>query len=140
MLRPQRAPQKTPVLDRKALPVVVEVGVDVDPAAPLDDAIPPFLELASRVVPGPAAAVVEADERPVRGQLASLERPLGMVADGQRGLPLAEQGVDVGREPALVAELDGVAPGRECVEKGCEPLVVAVEIARKLPEHRPELP
>src|SRR5690242_19900105 len=108
MLRPKRAPQKEPVRDCEAAPVVVEVGVDVDSPPPLDDAISPLLELPPRVVPGPAATVVEADERPVRGQLARLKLPVGVVADRNRRLVFPEQRVHVLCEPALVAEFERV--------------------------------
>src|SRR5438067_585815 len=105
LLEPQR------VLDREALPVVVEVdvAVDVERLEPLR----PLLELARRIVPARAAAAVEADERPVRGQLARLERPAPVVADHESRAVRPQELVDLGREPALVPELEAVPPTRE---------------------------
>src|SRR5439155_21009788 len=62
------------VLEREALPVVVEVGVDVDVLAPLLDPPRPPLELLLAVVAAlPLGAGVEADERPAGGELERLE-------------------------------------------------------------------
>ena len=78
------------VRDGEALPVVVEVDKALGPPAPGAEAVRPGVELALRVVPAPAAAaVVEADVRPVGGELVSLEGPLGVVADNERGSALA---------------------------------------------------
>ena len=68
-------------------PVVVEVRVDVDGAAPLRDPPPPRLELGLRVVAvAPARAVVEPHEGPVGRELVRLERALGVVADHECGV------------------------------------------------------
>ena len=82
---------------------------------------------------------MEPDERPIGGQLARLERPARVVADDQRRLVLAQQRVDVRPEPALVAELERVPAGRDPLQGSGQPLVVALEVRRQLPEDRPEL-
>src|SRR5437867_5187613 len=84
-------------------------------------------------------AAVEADERPLGGQLVGLERPAGMIADHERRPVLAQQRVDVLDEPAGVAELETVAAGRDARERVGEPLVVAMKALRQLPEDRTEL-
>ena len=83
--------------------------------------------------------VVEADERPVGGQLVSLERALRMIADHKRGIVRPEQLVDLGHEPARVAELEAVPARRELVQCSGEAVVVAPEVRGQLPEHRPHL-
>src|ERR687895_1112088 len=81
----ETAPEPERVLDGVALPVVVEVRVDVDLRPPRSNAPLPLLELALGVVPAAAAVtVVEANERPVRGELVRLEGPLGVVTDHER--------------------------------------------------------
>src|SRR3954462_11542817 len=80
------------VLHREALPVVVQVQVDLGARAPGGYASGPRLELASRVVAAPAAMpVMEADEGPVGGQLPGLERPAWVVADDEGHPVPAEQ-------------------------------------------------
>src|SRR5206468_8094365 len=69
----------------EALPVVVEVEVDLGAAPPLLDALRPGLQLGLRVVAAaPAPAVVEAHERPVRRDLVRDVRALRVVPDGER--------------------------------------------------------
>ena len=82
-----------PVANRVALPVVVEVGVDVDARGATGRCRRAHVvELPLGVVAGAAAAaVVEADERPVRRQLVRLEGPLRMVADDERRAVLAQE-------------------------------------------------
>jgi hypothetical protein len=84
---------------------------------------------------------VEADERPAGGQLVRLERVhLRPVADHERDTVLAEQRVRLLDEPGRVSELDAVAQaGRQPGERLGEPVVVAAERRRQLPEERPEL-
>src|SRR5436190_14604771 len=84
---------------------------------------------------------MEADIRPVRGQLVCLKgvhmRPVG---DRERDSMLAQERVRVLDEPGRVAELDAVAQltwqQRERVR---EPFVVSAERRRELPEDRSEL-
>jgi hypothetical protein len=122
------------------MPVVVEVRVDVDLSAPCVEALGPLLELALRVVAVPAAvAVVKADECPRCGQLMRLERPLRVVADDERRPMLAQELVDLRREPALVPELEAVPPRAERLERRPQTVVVAVEVRGELPENRPHL-
>src|SRR5581483_1210834 len=137
LLQPQRIP------DREDFPVVVEVGEDVDLVAPLGEARRPLLQLRLAVVPAQAArAVVEADERPVCGEDVGLERVnLRPVADHERDAVLAQQRVDVLCEPRRVPELDAVTLLRpvEPRERVREPVVVALERRRQLPEDRAHL-
>src|SRR3954454_11238762 len=136
----EHAAQGDAVADREALPVVVEVGPDRRLAGDRGEPVGPGPQLGLRVVAAPpAVAVVEAHERPVGRQLERLEGALGVVADGQRDLVPAQQLVDLLAEPARVAELEAVAPGRQQVEGAGERVVVALEPLRQLPQHRPEL-
>src|SRR3954464_3263016 len=136
----EHAAQGDAVADREALPVVVEVGPDRRLAGDRGEPVGPRPQLGLGVVAAPAAvAVVEAHERPVRRELERLERPLGVVADGQRDLVPAQQLVDLLADPARVAELEAVATGRQQVEGRGERVVVALEPLRQLPEDRPEL-
>src|SRR4029078_581793 len=83
---PEKSLQRLGVARRERLPVVVEVRVDVDVAAPASDLARPVLELGRRVVATPAAAAaMEADEGERRGELLGLERAGGVVADDQTG-------------------------------------------------------
>jgi len=84
-------------------------------------------------------AVVEPQQRPVRGQIARLERPARVVGDHERGAVRAKQVVHWPDEPALVAELEAVAPRRKQRQRGRQPLVVAPEVCGELPDDRPEL-
>src|SRR5215212_1257632 len=99
--------QPARVLRREALPVVVEVGVDLDVGAPRRDSAPPLLELALGVVAAATpVAAVKADVRPARGELVSLKRTLWVIADHE-GDPMAtKELVHVGDEPALMPELE----------------------------------
>src|SRR3954454_22132360 len=136
----QHGAQGQSVADREALPVVVEVRPDGGLARDLGELRRPRAQLALRVVAAPPpVAVVEAHERPVRGQHERLPRALGMVADRERDLVPAQQLVDLVAEPARMAELEAVQPGRQPVERGRERVVVALEPLRQLPEHRAEL-
>src|SRR6185295_1034940 len=109
-------------------------------ASPAFDPSGPFLELRLRIVaPAAAGAVVEADVRPVAGELVRLERPPRVVADDECGAVGPQQFVHVRNEPALVPELEAVAPGRKLRKPAREPLDVSPEVARELPEHRSEL-
>src|SRR5439155_8875549 len=129
-----------PVLDRVAVPVVVEVRVDIVVRPPLLDPLLPILELTLGVVAVPASAtVVEADERPVGGQVVRLEGSCGMIADHERDRMLTQERRDVRHEPARMAELDAVAARREALECRGEPLVVPAKVPGKLPEDRTEL-
>src|SRR3954449_1936331 len=84
--------------------------------------------------------MVEAEIGPIRGQLASLERPFRAVCDDQGRAVVAEDVVDAGSEPAWVTELERVAMvARGALEHAGEPGVVPLEVLRKLPEDRAEL-
>src|SRR6266542_544615 len=134
--------QPQPISYRVALPVVVEVAVDVTAPREPPHALGPLAELGLRVVPAaPPRPLMEADERPVRRQLVRLERPLRMVADHERDAVRAQERVDVPGEPALVPELEAVPLAvRQLLERVGEPLVVALERARQLPEDRAAAP
>src|SRR4051812_21772942 len=108
---------------------------------PVLEAARPLLQLGLAVVPAPSArAVVEAHERPVRREHVSLEvLHLWTVADHERGAVRAQQLVDGIREPARVAELEAVAPGRKGGERRSETVVVALERRGQLPQDRAEL-
>src|SRR5262249_31633036 len=74
----------------------------------------PFLELALGVVAAvPATAEMQAHVAPCGGRLVALEGPARVVAHDERTAVCAQQGMDLGREPALVAELERMAPGRQ---------------------------
>src|SRR5215217_2728953 len=71
---PETALQVAPVLDRVALPVVVEVGEDIDVSRPRCEPLGPLVQLPVRVVAvPPAGAAVKADQREVGRQLVRLE-------------------------------------------------------------------
>src|SRR4051794_36799436 len=92
MLAPHQRLEPSRVGDREALPVVVEVGVDLGFAAHAGEALGPLLELGLGVVATPpAVAVVEADEGPVGRELQRLPRTLRVIAVGQRGAIGAQQ-------------------------------------------------
>src|SRR4029453_12708866 len=100
----------------------------------------PLVQLGLGVLAAAAAvAVVQAEDRPVGGQLVRLEGPARVVRDHQRGVVRAQLLVDRLREPALVAELEAVAPRREQGERASEPVVVAPEVGRELPDDGAEL-
>jgi hypothetical protein len=83
---------------------------------------------------------MEADERPVRGELMRLEAAdLRAVGDHQGDAVLSKQRHHLGDEPAVVAELEAVAAGRQLSERLREPRVVPVERRWELPEHGTEL-
>src|SRR5215208_2691234 len=84
--------------------------------------------------------VVQPDQRPIRRQLARLERPARVVSDDERHTVAAEEVVDVPLEPALVAELEAVAAGRQLCEGLGQELVVTPEVGWELPDDRTELP
>jgi hypothetical protein len=86
--------------------------------------------------------MVEADEGEARGQLMPLERPdLRPVGDHESHVVRPKELEDVVGEPALVAEFDRVPQlPRQLGERGGQPLVVAPESGRELPEQRAELP
>src|SRR5215204_3936582 len=91
-LRPEPPEQRARVRDGKALPVVVEVDENLGVATPTRDPPCPLVELRLRVVAAPPpVTMVQAHQRPVRGELAGLERPLRVVGYHERGLVLAEQ-------------------------------------------------
>src|SRR4051794_34158019 len=132
--------QPARVAYRVGLPVVVEVGEDLDPRSPGGDPPLPLLELALGVVAvAPTTPVVEPDVGPIGGDLAGFELAPGVVGDDEGGVVLAELVVDVGHEPARVPELETVPTRRHRSEGGSKPLVVAVEGLGELPEDRPEL-
>ena len=68
-----------------------------------------------------------------------LEGALGVVADHERGAALPEQLVDVVREPARMPKLEAVAARWQLGKGSRQPVVVAVEILRQLPQQRSEL-
>src|SRR4051794_580006 len=68
-----------------------------------------------------------------------LDPPPRVVADHQRDPAGAQELVPLGHEPALVPELEAMAPGRQLRDRVREPLVVAPEVARQLPQDRPHL-
>src|SRR5581483_6064010 len=121
------------VPDRERLPVVVEVCVHV--AVPRPDARRPFLQLRLAVVPAtPAHAAMEADVRPRRRE------DLALAGEHERRAVLAQECVDVFGEPGLVAELERMPlAGRERFERRAQPVVIAREVRRQLPEERAEL-
>ena len=122
---------------REAFPVVVEVREDSHPLAPAADALRPLVELRLGVVAvPPAPARVEADEREVGRQLMGLERPARIVADDQRDVVPAQELVHGVREPRRLAELERVATGRKVFERALQPVVVALERRRELPQDR----
>src|SRR3982751_5534393 len=82
---------------------------------------------------------MEADEHPVRGRLMRLERPPRIVTDDERGATRAQQLVDLRHEPALVPKLEAMAARRQLPERIRKAPVVAMEVSRQLPEHRPQL-
>ena len=49
---------------------------------------------------------------------------------------LAEEGIDLRNEPALMTELKAVPSGRQPLEREREALVVAAKPLRQLPQHR----
>src|SRR5436305_359457 len=111
-----------------------------DAPAPVLEPLRPLLELGLRVVAAPSAmAVVEAHQGPVGGHLVGLEVEPFAVADHERGAVRPQQGVDVAGEPAAVAELEAVPPLGQCGKSALEPLLVALEVRRQLPDDRPEL-
>src|SRR5512133_228818 len=136
----EQLPQVQAVPHRKALPVVVEVGVDVGAAVtPAGDPPGSLLQLALRVVAAsPSASVMEADERPVGRQLESAEGGRRAVRDHQSGAVLSQEHVALLHVPARLAELEAVAPLGKRRERRGQPLVVPLERRRQLPEHRPE--
>src|SRR5437868_3637685 len=69
VLSPQQLEQALRIPDGECLPVVVEVGQDLDLAAPLAEARRPFRELAFAVVAAaPTRAVMQPDMRPRGGE------------------------------------------------------------------------
>jgi hypothetical protein len=62
-----------------------------------------------------------------------------VVGDHERGTVSAQQLVDGFGEPALVAELEAVAPGRQQGQRAAEPVEVALEVRGELPDDRAEL-
>jgi hypothetical protein len=62
-----------------------------------------------------------------------------MVADDERHAVIGEERVDGFGEPARVSKLEAVAARPELLERVGEPLVVAPEAFRELPQDRPEL-
>src|SRR5581483_10926625 len=86
-----------------------------------------------------AAAVVEAEEREVCGQLTGLKRPPRIIPDHERDPVPAKQLVRLLHEPARMAELEGMPAGRQLLEREGEPVVVPRKVGWELPEHRPEL-
>src|SRR5919202_4287406 len=128
------------VAGREHLPVVVEVDEALGLAPDVEQARRPLAQLAVGVVAAPSAvAVVEAHERPAGGEDERLPRALGVVAVREGDVVPAQQLVDLVAEPARVAELEAVAPGRQAVEGGGEHVVVALEPLRQLPQDRPKL-
>ena len=125
---------------RRRPPVVVEIGENRGLLAQVGDPRSPLAQLALGVVPAPPArAVVEADQGPARGERGVGQRAARVAADRERDAERVQQAVDLGREPARVAELEAVASGREPLERVRQPVVVAAEALRQLPQDRPEL-
>ncbi len=63
----------------------------------------------------------------------------GSIADDGGGAHLAQGGVGLRGEPALVAELEAVPSRRQLPKRAFEPLVVAAERGWQLPEDGPQL-
>src|SRR5439155_20818966 len=84
-------------------------------------------------------AAVKADERPARREVMRLERPRGRVADHESRAVLAQKRIDVIDEPARVAELDAMPPGRQPLECLRQSLIVASKGRRQLPQDGTEL-
>src|SRR5262249_28630642 len=124
-----------------ALPVVVEVGVDLGVAPPLREAAGPGREFRLRVVAvTAAAAVVKSDVGPVRRPDRRRADPArALVTDHGSGAVLAEPGVAVVGEPARGAELEGVPAVAQRGEGLRETHRVAMKVRRELPEKRTEL-
>jgi len=62
-----------------------------------------------------------------------------MVGDHERGAVGTELLVDLFGEPALMSELEAVAPGREQRQGAAEPVVVPMEVRGELPDDRTQL-
>src|SRR5205085_2079327 len=133
LAQPEGGLQRDAVRDRIATPIVVEVREDLAARAPGRELSRPCGELARGIVPlAPAASVVEADVGPVRRRALGLERARRMVADDQRGAMRSEHAEHLGNEPARMAELEGVSPTWERLERAGEAVVVAMEALGKL--------
>src|SRR5215210_2831322 len=134
LLQPEAVPY------RESFPVIVEVREHLDALSPRRDPLLPFGQLRFGVVPAPTARPpVKADEGPVRRQLVRLKWTRRSVADHESGVVLAEQGIDLGHEPAFMTELEAVSSGRQLGQRRAQPLVVSVEVAGQLPQHRADL-
>src|SRR5207245_1739124 len=64
------------------------------------------------------------------------KRAARMVAYDERDIVLAQQRVDLGREPARMTKLECMTPRGQLGESRCEALVVPVEGLRQLPQDR----
>src|SRR5919197_1365885 len=124
------------------LPVVVEVREDVDLVRPAREPLAPLLQFGLRVVAVAAAAAgVEAHEGEVGRQLVSLKRVhLRTVGDDECAAVLAKQRIRVVAKPRRVPKLERVpVPVVQPIQRHCEPVEVATEGGRQLPEERAEL-
>ena len=119
------------------MPVVVEVGEDVSRLA--RDAIRPRAELPLAVAAVASTSGVEPQVAPVCSVHPRRRFTGRPVRNHERGAVRAQELVDVLGEPARVPELEGVAAGRQRLERTGEDVVVPLEARRQLPEQRPEL-
>src|SRR5688572_2415988 len=112
--------QRTPleqcpgVAGRVRHPVVVEVGEDLTPRPPGGYPTAPALQLGRRVVAAsPPGSEVKPGVGPVSGRLRKRQRAPRVISHDRRRVVVAQERVDGRREPAHVAELEAVAPGRK---------------------------
>src|SRR4029453_12960700 len=115
--------------------LVLEVHEGIAPAAAkAPDGAAPLLE-----IPRGVALIAQPEVTPVRRDLEGRGRLLG-VGDAERGIGDAQALVDVGGEPALVAELEGTAkPRRKLGEESAQAVEILPEVGRQLEEHGPQL-
>ena len=81
---------------------------------------------------------MQAHVAPSGGRLIALEPSARVVAHDERAAVCAQQGMDLGREPALVAELERMAPGRQLFQGSSKEPIVAAKVLGQLPQHGAE--